>query len=159
MNYWDLGAKALELDASLFNVLRTCVKGSKGIMLTCVQFPSYLQGMCVLYKHADLSKYDRITRALDGMDTLQWNGDVLAWQSDAMRMIKELLDSGVSIMHFVLSRVMKSFDGKLKTIQYKIAEDINGREINDQTNVFDMVQSYAADIATVGDSKETLRCL
>ena len=36
-------------------------------------------------------------------------------------------------------------------IQYKIAEDINGQDINDQTNVFDMIQGYCSAMASVGD--------
>ena len=153
MNYFDLDLEARELDGTLFNVLRLAVKGAKNIMLDCVQFPSYVQGIIVLFRHADISKNDRITRAFESMDALSFNGDALVWQSEAMRKTRELFDSGASIMHYVLSRGMKSFDGKLKTIQYKIAEDINRTVINDHTNVFDMVQSYAADIASVGDSK------
>ena len=153
MNYFDLDLEARELDGTLFNVLRLAVKGAKNIMLDCVQFPSYVQGIIVLFRHADISKNDRITRAFESMDALSFNGDALVWQSEAMRKTRELFDSGASIMHYVLSRVMKSFDGKLKTIQYKIAEDINRTVINDHTNVFDMVQSCAADIASVGDSK------
>ena len=57
-------------------------------------------------------------------------------------------------MHYILSRVMKSFSGKLKTIQYRIAEDINNRVITDETNAFDMMQTYAVGIASAGDSRQ-----
>ena len=154
-NYFDLPDGARVLDAQLYNVLCMSIKGSKRILLECVQFPSYIQGICVMYRHADISKNDRITRAFDDMDKLAYNGDVLKWQSDAVKKIRELFDSKASIMHYVLSRIMKSFDGKLKTIQYKIAEDINSRVVDDSTNVFDMVQAYATDIASVGDSKHS----
>ena len=56
-------------------------------------------------------------------------------------------------MHYVLTRIMKSFNGKLKTIQYRIAEDINQRVIDDNTNIYDMVKKYAVEIASVGDTK------
>ena len=49
--------------------------------------------------------------------------------------------------------VMESLDGKSKTMQYKIAEDINNKDIDSQTNVYDMLQSYAAAMASVGDGK------
>ena len=74
---------------------------------------------------------------------------------DTVRKFRELFDSGASIMHYGLSRVMKSFNGKLKTIQYKIAQDLNSRVTNGQTNVFDMIQEYAAAVASVGDSVHT----
>ena len=77
-SYWDMHESALKLDALLFNVLRMSVKGSKKVMLECVQFPSYVQAICVLYKHSDISRNDRITRAFDAMDQLQFNGDVIA---------------------------------------------------------------------------------
>ena len=63
-----------------------------------------------------------------------------------------MLESDASIMHFDLTHIMKSFNGKLKTVQYRFAEDVNGRVIDDNTNVFDMVQSYATDISSIGGS-------
>ena len=55
--------------------------------------------------------------------------------------------------HCTALSVMKSLDGKSKTIQYKIAADINGQDITDQTNVYDMLQEYASSMAAVGDDK------
>jgi hypothetical protein len=152
-SFFDLPEAARQLDATLYSVLKMCVKGCKRILLDCTSFPSYVQGMCILARHADISRNDRITRAFDGVDKLSFNGDVTVWQADTVRAIRELLDSGASIMHFVLARIMKSFNGKLKTIQYRIAQDINSRAISDNTNIYDMVQSYATEIASVGDSK------
>ena len=154
-NYFDLHPAALALDGQLYNVLRMAIKGGKTILLECVQFPSYIQAICVLYRHSDISRNDRIAHAFEGMDSLVFNGDILKWQSDAVRKFRELFDSGASIMHYGLSRVMKSFNGKLKTIQYKIAQDLNSREIDEHTNVFDMIQEYAAAVASVGDSAHT----
>ena len=65
---WDMHESALKLDAFLFNVLRMSVKDDKKVMPECVQFPSYVQAICVLYKHFDISSNDRITGALDAMD-------------------------------------------------------------------------------------------
>ena len=46
LNYWDLGAEVLALDATLYNVLKMVVKGGKAILLDCVEWPSYIQAMC-----------------------------------------------------------------------------------------------------------------
>ena len=67
--------------------------------------------------------------------------------------VRELFDSGATVMHFVLTRILKSFSGKLTTIQYRIAEDINQRIIDENTNIYDMLQKYAVEIASVGASK------
>ena len=152
-NYWDLPKEARALDALLYNVLKMNVKGGKRVLIECVTMASYVMSMIVLYRHADISRNDRITRAFDMMDSLSFDGDVSTWQVQAVKRIRELFSSGASIMHYALSRVMKSFNGKIKTIQYKIAEDINSRKITDETNVYDMIQTYASHVATVGDSK------
>jgi hypothetical protein len=76
LNYWDLGAEVLALDATLYNVLKMVVKGGKAILLDCVEWPSYIQAMCILFKHSDISRNDRITRAFNNMDKLTYNGDV-----------------------------------------------------------------------------------
>ena len=102
INYFDMNADSLQLDAMLYNVLRMYVKGGKSILLDCVQFPSYVQVMCVLYKHCDMSKNDRITRAFDKLDKLTYNGDVQVWQAEAMSGVRELFESGASITHFAL---------------------------------------------------------
>ena len=152
-SYFDLPEEARNLDALLYSVLKVCIRGSKRVLLDCVSFPSYVQAMCILARHCDISKTDRITRAFEAVDQIAFHGDVTVWQAEVVRSVRELFDSGASIMHYVLSRIMKSFAGKLKTIQYRIAEDINSRVIDDQTNIFDMVQKYAVEIASVGDSK------
>ena len=72
------------------------------------------------------------------MDKLEHKGDVQQWQIDSVTYISDLLDSKATIMDYVLHCVMKSLAGKSKTIQYRIADDINKNEINDATNIFDM---------------------
>ena len=151
-SYWDLSEDARKLDGVLYSVLKVCVLGPKRILLQSVSIPSYIMGMCILARHADISKTDRITRAFDAMDHFQFNGNIANWQTEGVAKIRELLDSKASIMHYILSRIMKSFQGKLKTIQYRIAQDINSRVITDDTNVFDMLQQYAVEVASVGDS-------
>ena len=116
------------------------------MLLECVQFPSYVQGIIVLMRHHDISKNDRVTQAFEAMDQLTFNGDVCAWQAQAVQVVRELFDSGATVMHFVLTRILKSFNGKLTTIQYRIAEDINQRIVDDNTNIYDMLQKYAVEI-------------
>ena len=96
-----------------------------------------------------------MTQAFTTMDNLKFNGDVRIWQTDAVSAIRELLDSQASIMHYMLTRVMHSFKGNLKTVQYQIADEINSTTIDDKYNIFDMVQNVATDIASVGDSTRT----
>jgi hypothetical protein len=152
-SYWDLSPEARDLDSLLYNVLRMCVKGSKRVRLECVQFPSYIQAVIVLMRHHGTSRNDRITPTFDAIDKLSFNGDVSIWQAQVVDATRELFESGASVMHYVLTRIMKSFNGKLRTIQYRIAEDINQHVIDDNTNTYDMVQKYAVEIASVGDSK------
>lgn len=151
-SYWDLPKDVLALDAVLYNVLKMCVNGFKRILLDCVSFPSYIQGICVLYRHADISCTYRITQAFEGMDKLSYDGDVTTWLSSTLGTVRELFYSGAGIRHYALMKVLKSFDGKVKTIQYRMAQDINSRIIDENTNIFDMIQSYATGIATDGDS-------
>ena len=81
-------------------------------------------------------------------------GDVHAYEVDAMKKIREVFEAKVSIEDVILMRVMRSFEGKSKTIQHKIADDINSPEgITENTNVFDMVHGYCRALATVGDGK------
>ena len=54
-------------------------------------------------------------------------------------------------MDFALHKIMHDFDGKNKSIQYKIASDINSTIVDDSLNIYDMIQGYCADTAAVGD--------
>ena len=101
----------------------------------------------------DLAKSGREVDAFNQMDKLEHKGDVQQWQIDSVTYITDLLDSKATIMDYVLHCVMKSLAGKSKTIQYRIADDINKNEINDATNIFDVIQDYATAMATVGDGK------
>ena len=49
---------------------------------------------------------------------------------------------------------MKAFDGKSRTVQFEIADDFNKMDVDDPNiNLYDLVQGYCADPATVGYSK------
>lgn len=151
--YKGLSKESRTLDSMLYNVLRVNVKGSKNALLSCVKFPSYVQAICVLYKHMDISRNDRKLRALEAADRLTYKGDVQVYMVDAVRIIRELKDSKCSMTDYMLTRIIKSFEGKSKTTQYKIAEFINSHQVDENTNLFDLVQQVCADIASVGDSK------
>ena len=51
---------------------------------------------------------------------------------------------------------MKSFEGRSKTIQFRIADDINNTSDTETLNISDMIERYCADIAAVGDGKSKL---
>ena len=151
--YADFTAEEKALDGMLYNVLKMNVKGTKNEMLRHVSFPSYVQGMCVLFKHVDICAVGRKTIAFEKMDQLQFKGDIQSYQIDAINAIQELFDSKANIVDYALSKVMKSFEGRSKTIQFRIADDINNTSDTSTLNIFDMIQSYCADIAAVGDGK------
>ena len=150
-NYFEMTEGARELDALMYNVLVLHVKGSKKSLLESVAFESYIQAIMILQKHCDISKSDRKTKALLGMEKLKFTGDVQAWQITAIKLIKELMDSKVSIMDFAMANLMKSLDGKSKTIQYSIAARINNDEITTVESLYDMIQEYACAMSSVGD--------
>ena len=58
-------------------------------------------------------------------------------------------------MDYALHKIMHAFDGKTKSIQYKIASDINSQVVDDSLNVYDLIQGYCADIAAVGDGRQS----
>jgi hypothetical protein len=153
-SYWSLSEEARQLDAMLYSILQMSVTGSKNILITCCGGVSYIKAMCVLSRHSDISRNDRMTKAFTVMDDLKFSGDVRVWQTDAVSAIRELLDSQASIMHYMLTRVMKSFKGNLKTVQYRIADEINSTTVDEKYNIFDMIQKVATDIASVGDSTQ-----
>ena len=101
-----------------------------------------------------LSINTRKTTAMDSLEKLNYHGDVHAYEVDAMKKIREVFEAKVTIEDVILMRVMRSFEGKSKTIQHKIADDINSPEgIPENTNVFDMGHGYCRALATVGDGK------
>ena len=59
--------------------------------------------------------------------------------------------------HLVMYQLMKAFEGKSKTVQtvqFKIAEGFNQLNFDDPNiNLYNPVQGYCADLATVGDSR------
>ena len=65
---------------------------------------------------------------------------------------RELHDSKASMKHYSLQKIMHSLDGKAKTVQYRIAEDMNALSQDDSVNIYDNIQEYASMIASVGDS-------
>ena len=126
--------------------------GSKSVLLDCTQDQSYIQGMCLLYKHCDISRNDRIHNAFNGMDSFRFKASAQEWAITSITAVKELFDSRASLLHYCLTRVMHSLDGKHKTVQYKIAEDLNALSADDDVNIYDLIQTYASMIASVGES-------
>ena len=108
--------------------------------------------MCLLYKHCDISRNDRIHNAFNGMDSFRFKASAQEWAITSITAIKELFGSRASFLHYYLTRVMQSLDGKHKTVQYKIAEDLNALSADDDVNIYDLIQTYASMIASVGES-------
>lgn len=155
--YQDLPAGSKTLDGLLYNILRVNVRGEKNALLSAVTFPSYVQGVCILYKHMSLSRMERIMAAFKTMDNLTFARDVHQFQTSFLAASRELDHCGATILHYTMCRLMRSFDGKSKTIQFKIAEDFNRMdELGEHTNMFDIVQRYCSELAAVGDSKPSL---
>ena len=123
--YADLDIRARELDATLYNTLVANIKGSKQSLLDGVMFSSYVQAMIILDHHMCLSINTRKTTAMDNLEKLNYHGDVHAYEVDSMKKIREVFEAKVPIEDVILMRVMRSVEGKSKTIQHKIADDTN----------------------------------
>ena len=138
----------------LYNIFKLSIKGSNQSLLQCVTFPSYVQAVIVLVKHMDISRMRRIGHAFSGLQNLFFHGHVLRFQSDFLAVKRELDTTRASIAHLIMCQLMKAFDGKSKTELFKIADDFNRIDVDDSNiNLYDLVQGYCADLATVGDSK------
>ena len=98
-----------------------------------------------------------IGHAFSRLQNLFFHGDVLRFQSDFLAVKHELDTTWASITHLVICQLIKAFDGKSKTVQLKIADDFTMIILDDPNiNVYDLVQGYRADLATLGDS--TRKC-
>ena len=96
----------------------------------------------------------RIGHAFGGLQNLFFHGDVLRFPSDFLAVKRELNTTRASVTQLAMCQLMKAFDGKSKTVQFKIADDFNKMDLDDPNiNLYDLAQGYCADLATVGDSK------
>ena len=151
--YKDFTPETKTLDKLMYNMLVTNVTGSYASLLQCVGKPSYVQGITIMYRHDELSKNSRKTQAFAAMDALVMKGDVKIWKIKAINALRELFEAKCTILDFGMIAIMKSLSGKSKTMQYKVAEDINSNVASTTSNVFDMVERYASQMAAVGDDK------
>lgn len=88
--YSDLSDESRNLDAQLYNILKMNVKGTKNALLSCVSFPSYVQAVCVLSKHVDISRLDRMVRIIDRWESTRYQGNVQDFQVQVMANLREL---------------------------------------------------------------------
>ena len=153
VKYEDLPLGARQLDATLYNIVKMNVKGAKNGLLVNVTFPSYVQAMCILEKHMGLSRMGRMMTAFTELDKLTYTGDAMSFQARFVALSRELTNCKASVIHYTMCRLMRAFDGKSKTIQFKIAEDFNKMDLDENINLYDMVQTYCADLTAVGDGK------
>ena len=157
-NYMDLPKASRVLDGMLYNVLLMNVKGTKSALLRCVKFPSYVLARIVLHKHMDISRNERKTKAIAAVDMLSYTGDPHAFQVQAVTSFREYFDADTKPIDFALSRLMKAFEGKSQATQHKIAHDMNTIDITEM-NLFDLIQSYCADLASVGGNSTSINSL
>ena len=139
--YRNLPLAARKLDAMLYNIFKLSIRGSKQALLQSVIFPSCVQAVIVLVKHMDISRMSRIGHAFTGLQSLYFHGDVLRFQSDFLAVKRELDTTGASVTHLIMTlcQLMKAFDGKSKTVQFKIADDINKMDVDGpDINLYDI---------------------
>jgi hypothetical protein len=68
----------------------------------------------------------RVKQAFEALGKVTYSGDPMLFQSKFMAALKELDSVKASIVDYKFCMMMKAFDGKSKSIQFKIAEDFNG---------------------------------
>ena len=151
-SYHMLTSGALSLDRTLYSVLCTLIIGTKSVLLDYTHDHSYIQGMCLLFKHCEISRNDRIYNAFAAMNSIKYGTCAQSWATSSIAAVRELFNSKASMMHYCLTKIMHSLDGKHKTVQYKIAEDLNALAPDDDVNIYDLIQVYATMIASVGDT-------
>ena len=61
----------------------------------------------------------RMMAAFAKMDTLSFSGDVLAFQSQFLSAKRELDNTRATMAEYTICKLMRAFDGKSKTIQFK----------------------------------------
>jgi hypothetical protein len=76
----------------------------------------------------------------------------MEWATTSMVCIRELLDSRAGITLYILKSLLNSLDGKCKTIQAKIAEDMAQLDPDDEVNIYDLLQTYATQMSALGYS-------
>ena len=126
-SYFKLSDGARALDRMLYAVLRQLVKGSKSIILESCAWPSYIQGMCLLTKHCEINKINRIDQAFHGVDTLEQKDEAQTWATTAITRVQELLASRVGMTHYILKSLKNSLEGKCKSVQFKNAWTLKTR--------------------------------
>ena len=73
---------------------------------------------------------------MDNLEQMNYHGDVYAYKVGSMKKIREVFEAKVTIEDVILMRAMRSFEGKSRTIQPKITDDINLPEgITENTSV------------------------
>ena len=154
-SYYSLSKGALSLDKMLYSILKGLVKGSMSVILECTLEQSYIQGMCLLHKQCDIIKNDRIARAFQAVDSLKFENDAQVWATTCMTSIRELFASRATITHYCMKSLMQSLDGKCKTAQFRIAEDMNALGHDEEVNIFDLIQTYATMMASVGNGSNS----
>ena len=134
----------------LYAVLKQLVKGSKGIILESCAWPSYIQGMCLLTKHCEINKNNRIDQAFHGVDTLELKDEAQVWATTAITRVQELLASRAEMAHYILKSLKNSLEGKCKSVQIEIAKDMSALDPEDEVNIYDFIQTYATMLSSAG---------
>ena len=81
--------------------------------------------------------------AFGKLQSLFFHGDVLRFQPNFLAVKRELDTTRASVTHLVMCQLMKAFDGKSKTVQFKIADDSNKMDLDDPNiNLYGLVQGY-----------------
>ncbi|RPG35949.1 MAG: hypothetical protein CBB72_005020, partial [Muricauda sp. TMED12] len=147
--YESLSKEAKELDAHMYSVMVMQISGPFADLLEHVTFSSYVQAVIVLEHHHNISRNSRKSEALDSLDKLKLSGSVQQWTIDVLKAYKEMKECKVTIEDLFLFSLIKSLNGKSKYVQHQIVKDIDNQTENSQIQIYDMVNKYAAEIASV----------
>ena len=134
----------------LYAVLRQLVKGSKSVILESCAWLSYIQGMCLLTKHCEINRNNRIDQAFHGVDTLELKDEAQTWATTAITRVQELLALRAGMTHYILKSPKNSLEGKCKSVQFTIAEDMSALDPEDEVNIYDLIQTYASILSSAG---------
>jgi len=118
--YVDLPEAVKELDRQLFSILKMNIKGTKQAMLASVTFPSYVQGVCILWKYMGMSRMQRLMAAFTTLDDIKYTGDAALFQGSVSlaktTMLMVPLPLWMQVIQLSSTKGMGCWDGLIRLL-------------------------------------------
>ena len=147
--YSDLTTAEKQLDKDLYSILSQCITGKHRVIISNVQFRSFVQAWVRLVSTLGANNLKRKTDLFGSLTSLKFNGDTSRFKTQATQIINDLYNNKVTLEDMMMHFIMAALPQELMALKIVQADKLNEDDKTSQ-DVYSFIETTSVTLELAG---------